>query len=257
MVYDAPMILRVACLPAILVAGLVAGCASSSPRSDQPPPTAAKNGPLQTAGARCSGPTCRCRPVDARNRGTEGNTAVEGDPAPGTKRFEFRTGRGFDKTNVTVGDRGSLTKDISQTEASCGYVDLPPGRHAVRLRVEAQDRTQGIHPRLLISEWGKETHDWYDTFAFTCGTNSPCLKDDMPIFLDEVRKVDRGIFDKCGSTRVENVRWSVEHSPEQTMEDLTLELVLHVYKFDPRFPHGTATCKGLAGGKAAEQELSQ
>src|SRR4051794_13519906 len=116
MVYDAPMIRRVACL----VPMLVAGCASSSPRPDQPGqprPTAASDGPLQTAGARCSGPTCRCRPVDARDRGTEGNTAVEGDPAPGTKRFEIRTGRGFDKTSVTVGDRGTLTKDSTQTTA--------------------------------------------------------------------------------------------------------------------------------------------
>jgi hypothetical protein len=252
MVYDAPMIRWVACL----LLTVVASCAST-PRSDAPRPTGPVDGPLKTAGARCSGVTCRCRPVDARNRGTEGNTAVEGDIAPGTKRFEIRTGRGFEKATVTVGDRGSLAKDTTQTDASCGYVDLPPGRHAVRLRVEAVDRAQGIHPRLLISEYGKESHDWYDTFSFACGAAAPCLKDDMPIFLDEVRRVDRGIFDKCGSTRVENVRWSVEHSPEQMMEDLTLEFTLNVYKFDPRFPHGAPTCKGLAGGKAAEQELAQ
>jgi hypothetical protein len=252
MVYDAPMIRRVACL--LLT---VASACASGPRSDLPRATAPVDGPLVTAGARCSGGTCRCRPVDNNDRGTEGNTAVEGDPAPGTKRFELRTGRGFDKARITVGDRGTLAKDTAQTGASCGYVDLPPGRHAVRLRVEAQDRTQGIHPRLLVSEYGKESHDWYDTFSFTCGTNGPCLKDDMPIFLDQVRRVDRGIFDKCGATRVEDVRWSVEHSPEQTMEDLTLEFTLHVYKFDPRFRHGAPNCKGLAGGKAAEQELAQ
>jgi hypothetical protein len=250
MVYDAAMIRRVASFLVLTVAG----CASA-PRSDSPHAAAAVSGPLQTAGARCSGPSCRCRPVDDHDRGTEGNSADEGAGAPGTKRFELRTGRGFDKLSVTVGDRGTLSKDVTQVEPTCGYIDLPPGRHTVRLRIEAQDRVQGIHPRLLIAEYGKESHDWYSTFAFACGGVGPCIKDDMGIWLDQVRKVERGLFDKCGSTRIENVRWSVEHSPEQTLEDLTLELTLHVYKFDPRFAHGTATCRGLAGGKAAEQEL--
>jgi hypothetical protein len=242
---------RVACTLVLLAAG----CAST-PRADAPKATAAVDGPLVTAGARCSGATCRCRAVDDHGRGTEGATD-EGAAAPGTKRFEVRTGRGFDKVTITVGDRGSLTKDRSQADASCGYVDLPPGRHNVRLRIEATDQAQGIHPRLLVNEYGQETHDWYSTFAFACGGTGPCIKDDMANWLDEVRKVERGIFDKCGSARVENVRWSVEHSPEQTLEDLTVDFTLHVYKFEPRFAHGTPTCKGLSGGKAAEQEMAQ
>jgi hypothetical protein len=187
----------------------------------------------------------------------EGNTAEEGAIAAGSKRFELRTGRGFDQMTISVEGHGTLAKDAAQAEPSCGYIDLPPGRHAVRVRIGAQDRAQGIHPRLLVNEYGKETHDWYATFAFACGAAGPCIKDDMGQWLDDVRKVERGIFDKCGSTRVENVRWSVEHSPEQTLEDLVLDFTLHVYKFDPRFRHGTPTCKGLAGGKAAEQELAE
>ena len=112
-----------------------------------------------------------------------------------------------------------------------------------------------------IEQWlrfGRETADWYDVFAFACGANGPCIKDDMKAWFDQARAVPRGIFDKCGSTRVEGLRWSVEHSPEQTLEDLTLELVLHVYKFEPRFKHGTPDCKGLSvTGKAAEDELAQ
>jgi hypothetical protein len=233
---------------------VLAGCASTS-KSDAPRAPAPVDGPLATAGARCSGATCRCRPVDDQGRGTEGNTANEGAVAAGRKRFELRTGRGFDLVSISVGDRGTLSKDTTQAEPSCGYVDLLPGRHAVRARFVAADRTQGIHPRLLIGEYGQETHDWYATFAFACGAAQPCVKDDMSAWLDQVRAVARGVFDPCGSTRVENVRWSVEHSPEQTLEDLTLELTLHVYKFDPRFHHGVPSCKGLAGGKAAEQEL--
>jgi hypothetical protein len=254
MMYDAPMIRLVACL--VLAAGCASSGTSGKSETAAPPPPSV-GAPLATAGARCAGATCRCRPVDQYNRGTEGNTANEGSITPGEKRFEVRTGRGFDQMTISIDGAGTLTKDTSQTEPSCGYFDLPPGRHAVRVKISAQDRAQGIHPRILVNEYGKETHDWYDTFAFACGANAPCIKDDMGIWLDEVRKVDRGIFDKCGSTRVENVRWSVEHSPEQTLEDLVLDFTLHVYKFDPRFPHGAPNCKGLSGGHAAENELAQ
>lgn len=252
MVYDAPMPRLVACLALVVVVG----CATSS-KTELPRPPAPVDGPLETAGARCSGGVCKCRPVDDFGRSMEGNTAVEGDVAPGTERFEFRTGRGFEKLRVTIDHKGTLVKDTSQVDASCGYVDLPPGRHAIKLRVEATDKSQGIHPRLLINEFGSKTSDWYDVFAFACGATGPCIKEDMKIWLDQARAIPRGIVDKCGSTRVEGLRWSVEHSPEQTLEDLTLELVLHVYKFEPRFKHGTPSCKGLSGGAAAEDELAQ
>lgn len=252
MVYDAPMPRLVACL----VLGLV-GCATTS-RTELPRPPEPKDGPLQAAGARCQGGVCKCRPVDDFGRGTEGNTAVEGDVAPGKKRFEFRTGRGFENVRVTIDNQGTLVKDTTQVEPTCGYVDLPPGRHAIKLRVVATDKSQGIHPRLLIGEYGTKVADWYDIFAFACGATGPCIKDDMKLWLDQASAVPRGLFDKCSSTRVEGLRWSVEHSPEQTLEDLTLELVLHVYKFEPRFKHGTPSCKGLSvTGKAAEDELAQ
>lgn len=252
MVYDASMIRLVA---SILACAAV-GCASG-PRTELaavPPPA---DGPLVTAGPRCNGLSCTCRAVDDYGRTNGDDRRDEAPIAAGQKRFEFRTGRGFDKMTVTIDSRGTLNKDVALAEPSCGYVDLLPGRHAVRVRVEAKDKVQGIHPRLLVNEYGRETKDWYGTFAFSCGAAQPCIKDDMKAFLDDVRAHDRGIFDKCGSTRIENVRWSVEHSPEQTLEDLTLDFVLHVYKFDPRFPHGTATCKGISGGKRAEEEQAE
>ncbi len=251
MVYDAPMIRRVALL--LLAA---AGCASGHGSTELPTLPPPKSGPLVTAGARCQGAVCTCRPVDDYGRPTA-QSNDEGAIADGQKRFELRTGRGFDKMTVTVDARGTLTKDASQAEPSCGYIDLPPGRHAVRVRVEAKEVAQGIHPRLIINEYGVKTSDWYNTFSFACGEHEACLKDDMKDWFDKARAVPRGIFDPCGSTRVEGLRWAVEHSPEQTLEDLTLDFVVHVYKFDPRFPHGTDTCKGLSGGKAAEEELTQ
>ena len=256
MVYDAPMTRGVAPL---LMMALAAGCASGGHGKTElaavPPPKA--GGPLQTAGPRCQGARCTCREIDDYGRPTGNSSRNEGDVAPGMKRFEFRTGRGFDPMTVTIDGRGTLTKDTSTVEPTCGYVELPPGRHAVRLRIEAKDVAQGIHPRLLVNEYGVGQKDWYSTFSFACGSAGPCIKEDMKDWFDKARAVDRGIFDKCGSTRIEGIRWSVEHSPDQTLEDLTLDFIIHVYKFEPRFVHGTPTCKGISGGRGAEEETMQ
>jgi hypothetical protein len=217
---------------------------------------APEKGALATAGPRCTGGTCSCRAVDDYGRPAESGN--EGTVALGKKRFEIRTGRGHDKMTITIDGAGTLVKDNSKVDPTCGYIELNPGLHAVRMRVEATDVVQGIHPRLVVNEYGRETADWYSTFQFGCGTTSPCMKDDMQQWMDNtVRASDRGIYDKCGSARIENVRWSVEHSPERTLEDLTLEFVLHVYKFEPRFAHGVPTCKGIGGGKGAEEEIRQ
>ena len=222
MVYDASMTRRVA--PLVVV--LAAGCASGGHRKTELPtvPPPRSSGPLDTAGPRCSGATCSCRAVDDYGRPTGSGSRDEGEIAAGMKRFEFRTGRGFDAMTVTIDGRGTLTKDASQAEPSCGYVELAPGRHAVRLRILAKDPAQGIHPRLLVNEYGRNTNGWYTSFSFACGAVGPCIKDDMKDWFDKARAVDRGIYDPCGATRVEGIRWSVEHSPEQTLEDLTLDL---------------------------------
>ena len=87
--------------------------------------------------------------------------------------------------SVTIDGKGTLTKDQTTVEPSCGYVELGPGRHAVRLRIEAKDKAQGIHPRLLVYEYGKGQNDWYATFAFACGGgNGPCIKEDMKQWFD-------------------------------------------------------------------------
>jgi hypothetical protein len=226
-------------------------CTKNSPSVAAPSAGAS----LVTAGARCSGEKCTCRNLDNYGRAT-GESSSEGTIAAGQKRFELRTGRGFDKTTVTIESRGTLVKETTLPEPSCAYIDLPPGTYRVVLRAAAKDEGQGIQPRLMIGEYGSETHDWYNTFAFSCGGEAGrCIKDDMNDWFEKAKQVNRGIFDKCGSTRVTDIAWHVEHSPEQTLEDLTLELTLHVYKFPPRFPHGTATCKGLAGGRTSESEL--
>jgi hypothetical protein len=213
-------------------------------------------GALVTAGARCQGDKCTCRVVDERGRAA-GEATSEGAITAGHKRFEIRSGRGFDPTTVTIESRGTLVKDTTLPEPSCAYVDLMPGSYRVVMHVTAKERAQGIQPRLIIGEYGQETHDWYDSFSFACGGAQPCIKDDMNDWFAKVRSVGRGIFDKCGSTRVTDIAWHVDHSPEQTLEELTLELTLHVYKFPPRFAHGTPTCKGLQGGRVSESALDE
>jgi hypothetical protein len=251
MEYDAAMTARVVSTMA-LCAGTILLCACAKNAASPSAPLA--EAPLKTAGARCSGDKCVCRVVDNYGR-PAGEASSEGDVAEGQKRFEFRTGRGMDRVAVTVESRGTLVKETSLPDASCAYVDLPPGNYRVQMKAEAKDKAQGIQPRLVVAEYGKETKDWYDTFSFACGGEAQrCIKDDMNEWFGRARAVQRGIFDKCGSARVSDISWHVEHSPEQTLEDVTLEFTLHVYKFAPRFHHGTPTCKGLAGGRAAESE---
>src|SRR6185312_13605828 len=133
MVYDAPMTRGVALLMMALGAGCASGGHGKTELADVPPPKA--GGPLQTAGPRCQGATCTCRQVDDYGRPAGEGSRNEGDVVAGMKRFEFRLGRGFDPVSVTIDGKGTLRKDTKTVEATCGYVELPAGRHAVRLRI--------------------------------------------------------------------------------------------------------------------------
>src|SRR5260370_23655452 len=101
---------------------LLGGCASGHGRSELPSLPPLPPGPLVTAGARCQGAKCRCRPVDDYGR-PSGDKNTEEAIADGQNRFEFRTGRGFDMQSVTIDGRGTLVKDTSQTDPSCASVD--------------------------------------------------------------------------------------------------------------------------------------
>jgi hypothetical protein len=106
----------------------------------------------------------------------------------------------------------------------------------------------GQEPALFIREYSPEKQSWYDTFQWRCGGGEDvCTIGHMEQFLGEVRKVERGIFDPCGSTRVENIGWEAGRSAgANRLAELTLNLALTIYKFTPRFPHGAPTCKGLS-----------
>lgn len=223
----------------VSIALLVTGCAASSSGIK---PIADKQ-PIRTAGARCTGGTCVCRPVDNFGQSTEVGFD-EGAPSAGTKRFEIRTGRGLDPATVTVEGLGAFEKSTTSPEPSCAYADLPPGKHRVTIHARAGNSELGQEPAIFIREYSADKHSWYDTFQFRCGGNDVCSLGHMEQFLDEAQKKPRGIWDPCGSVRVEGVKWDGGRGPGAKLSELTVELILEVYKFPPRFPHGAPTCKG-------------
>jgi hypothetical protein len=224
---------------------LLAGCA---PSKDAVKPTSTEDQkPIATAGSRCQGGTCACRRVDDRYQSIEAPTTDEGAVAEGHKRFEVRTGRGLDGLTLTVEGRGTLTKATNTPEPACAYIDLPPGKHRVKVRAVAANAELGQVPSFFISEYSADKQSWYDTFRFRCGgTDSVCEQGHMDEWVQMVRATPRGLFDPCGSVRVEGVKWNAERAVGVKLAELEVELMLNVYKFPPRFKHGVASCKGPA-----------
>jgi hypothetical protein len=205
---------------------------------------------MAMAGDRCQNGECTCRSVDDYNRG---GVSDEKGLTERLKRFEIRTGRGLFPMEITVTGSGTLKKMGEKVDASCGYLDLAPGKHKIHLHAKATSEAEGMAPTLFINEWSARTHDWYDAFVFKCGSNGPCTKDDMTQWNDTEGKRPRGIFDPCGSTRVEGIKWDLSHSPDVKVMELDMDFVLEVYKFTPRFPHGGKTCKGAGGVEREDQ----
>jgi hypothetical protein len=232
-------------LAAVLAALLSPACAPRGGAGAGSSLAAAARTPLAQVGARCSGGGCTCRRIDDYGRPVDAADFDEGPAAAGEKRFELRTGRGYDHLEITVAGRGTLVKSGETVDPVCGYIDLPPGEHRVRIRARATKPDEGMAPTVTLSEYGTETRDWYDTFAWKCVTDGPCKKVDLEEWSARARSLHpRGIYDPCGSTRVSGVKWQIEHGADQKVQDVALELVLTVYRFAPRAPHGT-TCKGL------------
>jgi hypothetical protein len=225
---------------------LLCGCAASSGRAASPSPSSlSEHQAIATAGPRCRGGLCACRPVDQFGRtvldsGGEGHN--EAPIAVGQKRFELRTGRGLDAMEITVAGRGALVKTTESAEPSCAYIDLPPGKHAVHLRVRAARGEEGMAPSLLVHEYGTETQDWYDTLRFSCGDTEACIEPDLADWASKVGS-SRGIQDPCGSVKISGVHYRGEHAPNHRMTEVELDFTLNVYKFAPRFPKG-GRCKG-------------
>ena len=208
--------------------------------------------PLPGVGARCTGGVCACREVDAAGRGTP-EADEETSPVPaGHKRFELRTGRGDDTMRITVEGVGTFEKSGPLPEAKCIYVDLPNGAFRVRYHVIAANPTQGAEPRLRISEYSPRFKRWYRTFAFRCTDGSePCTKDLARDTFQILTKTTTGKFDPCGSTKAQGMRFWTDKGADAAVSDFNLQVVLNIYKFDPRFPPDTARCRGLSPTRSA------
>ena len=203
---------------------------------------------LPGVGARCSGGRCTCRDVDIYGRGTSPEGDLEtSQPPEGHKRYEFRTGRGNDTMRITVEGVGTFVKTGPLPEASCIYVDLPVGAFRVRYHVTAANPTLGAEPRLRISEYSPRHKRWYRTFGFRCADGEQaCTKNLAADYFELLSKQRDGKFDPCGSTKVQGLRFWTDREPEQAVGEFNLQLVLNIYKFEPRFPPDAGRCSGAS-----------
>jgi hypothetical protein len=240
----------------IAILGCFTACASStgSGRGAAPTGKLDAKGPIAVAGARCANGACKCRVIDDYGKTIEGASLDEGPVAAGLKRFELRTGRGMDPIDITVEGRGVFSKATVDAEPTCAYVELPPGKHRVHLHAVATNPEAGMTPAIFIRELGDKLQSWYDTFEFRCGGADVCGLGDMQEWISKVQAVPRGLHDPCGSVRVEGVRWEALRQIGVKLADLDIDLTLEVYKFPPRFPHGTAKCRGVDPTMKSEQE---
>jgi len=197
-----------------------------------PPPMKLTKGAL--SGATCDGDHCQCR------QGPEdGGT---GYPTDGRKRFEIRLSSAYDLWATLP---NTVLYKSPETATACYYVDLPPGKHSMTLRAS---NPGGVSFALEVHELGTKTKAWYDTFAFACGHPGVCSFAELDDKKAEASKVERGLYDKCGSTRIRGLGWDHGKSPDQQYpSELQVELSLDVYKFAPWKQPGDSTC-GEGGG---------
>ncbi|MEZ4399603.1 MAG: hypothetical protein R3B06_06275 [Kofleriaceae bacterium] len=194
-----------------------------------PPPAAATVATL--AGPLCDGQGCRCRDLDAPGDGGAG-------VPDGGKRFELRLGPSEHELWATVDDM-VLYKSRARAEA-CFYVDLAPGDHRVGLRAS---NPGGVSAGLTVAEYAPAQQSWYATFGFDCGTPGVCSYDELDAYKASLEKFRRNIHDPCGSVKVNGLAWDTDVAPDTVHPgNLAVGLVLEVYGFEPKHPHGDPAC---------------
>jgi hypothetical protein len=218
---------------------VVAACGSPTKPTIQiePPPPPATRAML--AGPSCSGQACTCRDEGAPEDGGAGVPDSEMH-----KRFEFRLGPTENDLWVIVDEHVLYKSKERVTE--CFYLDLTSGQHKVTLRAS---KPHGLQASMAISELGTKTKSWYETFRFRCGVPGVCAHSHLDELKVAYDKIPRGIHDECGSVKVQSLMWDTGVAPDQIHpQDLVVGLVLDVYRFPPKFPHGDAKC-GKGSGR--------
>ncbi|MEM9489928.1 MAG: hypothetical protein AAGC55_12340 [Myxococcota bacterium] len=187
--------------------------------------------PITTAtlsGPRCQDGACTCRTLDLS----------AGLPdEPDRKRFEFIVGPADNELWVMVGDM-VLYKSYERAK-DCFYIDLPPGKHPVKLRAKG---SQGFAARLTVLEMGKLGE--YDTLEFICGGPGLCEVQTLKNWQASLATYKRNAHDPCGSTKIRDLRWNSGPAPNRVHPlELELDFVLDVYRFEPKRPSGHPACK--------------
>lgn len=223
----------------LLLAASCSGGAKQIPIG--PVPARQTSGAL--AGNLCTAEGCTCRDLS-----TPGAGGV-GAPEPGKKRFELRFGPSPQALWVTMPGGTVLYKSAEKADA-CFYIDLSPGTHPLEMRASAPE---GVSAAWSIHEFGPAAASWYDTFTFNCGSPGVCSFTDLDEAKAHYAGAKRGLYDKCGSTRVKGLTWDTGHAPDQLHpSELVVRLDLDVYKFPTSKSHGDETCaKPGAAGSAA------
>ncbi len=207
--------------------GSAPGCGGGSVPQIKIGPTPPKLTTGSLAGPLCGDADCKCR---------TGNEDA-GFPEPGRKRFEIKLGSAYDLWVTLPGT--VLYKSPERAEA-CFYLDLAPGKHPLQLRASNKN---GVSVALEVHELGTDTKSWYDTFKFTCGNPGVCAFTELDDKKSEYATVQKGLHDRCGSTRIKNVLWDHGKSPDQLYpSELAVQLALDVYKFAPWKPRGDEGC---------------
>ncbi len=218
-----------------IIALVIGGCSGTGRRQVEigPPPMKLTKGTL--AGATCDGDHCTCR------QGPEdGGT---GYPTDGRKRFEIKLESAYDLWATLP---NTVLYKSPETATACFYVDLPPGKHPLTLRAS---NPHGVSFAIEVHELGTKTKAWYDTFAFACGHPGVCSFSELDDRKAEAAKVQRNLYDPCGSTKIKGLGWDHGKSPDQQYpSELQLELSLDIYEFAPWKQPGDPSC-GEGGGR--------
>ncbi|MBA3462306.1 MAG: hypothetical protein H0T46_20255 [Deltaproteobacteria bacterium] len=212
----------------VLLLAAVGSCSGGGAKQIAIGPTPAPRTTGTLAGPLCQYDQCSC--ADA----THDPGVAEG----GRKRFEIKLKSSQHLWASLPGDT-VLYKTVEKPEV-CFYVDLAPGQHPIRLRAS---NPNGVSAELQVREIGAKAKTMYSTFTFECGHPGVCSFEELDALKSTYAAVERGLHDKCGSTRIKNIGWDHGKAPDGSHpSELVIEATLDVYKFMPQKASGDPTC---------------
>jgi hypothetical protein len=204
------------------------------------------------AGHRCAaGGALGAAPCVCRNLEDPADAKELSPPAAGLKRFELRLGRTTDPTWVEIDGVGVVSKSLESADVGCFYVDLPGGQHRITYRttlaqrVDASDApiNPGLTSRFQVYEYNPAGPWWYASFVHLCGVQGACTPEDMRRWQQEQRSLPGGVRDVCGSSRVEQVRWSGRApATGDPYDTLQVSALLRVMPEAPQGPPRDRSC---------------